>query len=409
VDEAIMAIATDSENNAYVTGRAMIEGQGTQIITMKLRAGDGEILWTKYIGGAAGLDDIAWDVAVGPDDNPVITGYIVEEGEVAHYITRKLLNLDGRTLWDRVEPGALYNIEVRSGWLNIVDGGDVVVAHRTFGANGYDVVLKRYAAGDGATVWDVVYDGPTHGGDDVRAACLDSQGNLLVAGVQDVQWNYNFMALKFDTADGSLIWEAGYDGPPGWYDVANCVAEGPTGSVVVSGLSDGSGTGWDWATVAFDGADGSQLWVQRYDGPASQSDEAQAILATDNGDVYVTGYGYGEGTAKDLVTIRYQVQTSSPAVDLPLRTITARAWPNPFNPRVSIAFELPRAGHTAVAVFDTRGRRVATLVEEELGTGSHTTVWDGRHTDGRAAAAGTYLVRVQSGNLQSVQKVVLAK
>jgi hypothetical protein len=409
VDEAVMAIATDSQNNAYVTGRAMIDGQGTQIIVMKLRGSDGEILWTKYIGGAAGLDDIAWDVVVGPDDNPVITGYIVEEGEQAHYITRKLLNLDGRTLWERVEPGALYNIEVRSGWLNLVDGGDIVVAHRTFGSNGYDVVLKRYAAEDGATMWETVYDGPTHGGDDVRDARLDSQGNLLVAGVQDASWNYNFMALKFDTADGSLIWESSYDGPPGWYDVANCITESPDGSILVSGLSDGSGTGWDWATVAFAGTDGSQLWAQRFDGPASQSDEARYILATDSGEVFVTGYGYGDGTGKDLVTIRYQVEASSPVGDLPVRAITARAWPNPFNPRVSLAFELPRTAPTSVVVFDTRGHRVATLLEEELGTGSHTTVWDGRHSDGRTAAAGTYLVRVQSGDLQSVQKVVLAK
>ena len=154
---------------------------------------------------------------------------------------------------------------------------------------------------------------------------------------------------------------------------------------------------------------GHHLWAQRFDGPASQSDEARYILATDSGEVFVTGYGYGDGTGKDLVTIRDQVEASSPVGDLPVRAITARAWPNPFNPRVSIAFELPRTAPTLVVVFDTRGHRVATLLEEELGIGSHTTVWDGRHSDGRAAAAGTYLVRVQSGYLQSVQKVVLAK
>jgi len=108
----------------------------------------------------------------------------------------------------------------------------------------------------------------------VRSLRRVSQGNLLIAGVQDVSWNYNYMALKFDSSDGTLIWEAGYDGPPGWYDVANAIAEGPGGSVIISGLSDGTGTGWDWATVAFDGTTGQQLWVERFDGPASQSDEA---------------------------------------------------------------------------------------------------------------------------------------
>lgn len=409
VDEAIMAIAHDSQDDVYVTGRAMVAGQGTQIIVMKLDGTDGQILWTEHIGGSAGLDDIAWDVVVGPDGHPVITGYIVQEGEEAFYLTRKMHSADGSTVWERVEPGALYNVEVRSGWLAVMDDGDIVMAHRTFGANGYDVVLQRYVAADGATVWDTVYDGPTHGGDNIRDMRLDSTGHLLVAGVQDAFWNYNYMALKFDSADGSLVWEAGYDGPPGWYDVANCIAEGPGGSVLVSGLSDGSGTGWDWATVAFDASDGSQLWVQRYDGPASQSDEAHAVLATPQGDIYVTGYGYGEGTGKDLITIRYQAETASPAGDTPAAAIAARAWPNPFNPRVTIAFELPRAGHTSLVVYDLRGREVARLRDGHLTAGPHRAVWDGRDRKGRVAPAGTYLAVVRSGELKTQRKLTLAK
>lgn len=409
MDEAALAITHDSQDNVFVTGRAMVAGQGTQIITMKLRASDGQILWTEYIGGSAGLDDVAWDLAMGPDNHPVITGYIVGEGEEAFYLTRKLANNDGSTIWERIEPGALYNVEVRSGWLTVMAGGDIVMSHRHFGTNGYDVVLQRYEADTGATVWDTVYDGPTHGGDDIRAMRQDSQGNLLVAGVQDAAWNYDYMALKFDGSDGSLLWEAGYDGPPGWYDVANCISEGPGGSVIVSGLSDGSGTGWDWATVAYDGITGAELWAQRYDGPASQSDEARDIIFTAAGDVFVTGYGYGEGTNKDLITIRYQVETASPVGETPGAAIVTSAWPNPFNPKVNISFDLPRDGFASLVIYDLRGRTVATLKEENLTAGLHTAEWSGRDSAGRFVPGGTYLAVVQSGSMRSTQKIVLAK
>lgn len=404
-----MALALDSQDDVYVTGRAMISGQGTEIITMKLDGNDGQILWTQYVGGAALQDDIAWDIVVGPDGNPVITGYIVDAGNAAYYFTRKLAALDGAMMWERIEPGALNNIEVRSGWLGVMDDGDIVMCHRTFGSNGYDVVLKRYAASDGATVWATVYDGPTHGGDDVRAMRLDSEGNLLVAGVQDAFWNYDYMVLKFDSADGSLLWSNGYDGPPGWYDVANCVSEGPGGSVVVSGLSDGSGTGWDWATVAYDGTDGAWLWEMRYNGPAGQSDEARDLVCTQQGDVYVTGYAYTAATGKDFMTIRYQVPTTSAAGDTPSAGLAVRAWPNPFNPRVNLSFEMPRAGKASLVVYDLRGRRVATLLETDLAAGSHSAQWDGRDDGGRVVAGGAYLAVARGAGMRSVSKIVLAK
>jgi len=409
VDEAVLAVAHDSQDNVFVTGRAMISGNGSDIITMKLLGSNGQIQWTRYISGSAALNDVGWAVAVGPDDDPVIAGYIVAENEEALCITCKLANSDGATIWERTEPGAVDNMEVRGNWLLALPGGDLVMGHRTFGANGYDVALFRYAAADGSTIWSTRYDGATHGGDDVRDIILDSQNNLLVAGVQDVNWNYNYMALKFDSADGALLWEAGYDGPVGWYDVANCISQAPGGPVVVSGLSDGSGTGWDWATVAFDADEGSQLWVQRFDGPASQSDEAKDIATTADGGIFVTGYGYGENSNMDFITIGYEIPGSSPAGGLPDARISTRAWPNPFNPRVNLSFDLPRDGFATLVVYDLRGRTVATLVRDELGAGIHRAAWDGRNDRGQTVAAGTYLAVVRSGDLRSTRKMVLAK
>ena len=56
-------------------------------------------------------------------------------------------------------------------------------------------------------------------------------------------------------------------------------------------------------------------------------------------------------------------------------------YPNPFNPITNIKFDLPKAGHVRLDVFDVSGRLVKTLVDENRAAASHTVTWDG--TDNR--------------------------
>lgn len=414
LNEAALSIAHDSQNNAYFTGRAEVGTQGSQIITMKLSADDGHIVWTDIRGGDAGLNDIGWDIVVGPDDHPVVTGYVVSDSGDAFCLTRKLNNLDGDQIWSREVLGALDNDTVRSSWLALMDNGDVVMCQRSWGSS-YDTILQRYAAGDGATVWETVYDGPTSGGDDPKAMVRDSAGDLLVAGVQDSDFNFDFMVLKFAAGDGSLIWEAdGYDGPGGgWWDVATCIQEGPDGSgtVIVGGLSDGSSTGtsWDITTVAYDATLGEELWVHRWDGPAGTSDEGRALAVTALGDVFVTGYGYDEYSGKDMVTLRLDVAGASPVAELPRAGSVVRAWPNPFNPRVNFQFDLPQTADVRLTIFDLRGRQVAVLLDQRLEAGGHEAYWDGRGSNGRVAASGVYMAILEDGRERISRKIVLAK
>jgi len=412
LNEAALAISHDSQNNAYVTGRAAVGTQGDQMLTMKLDAGDGHIVWIDHRGGDAGLDDIAWDIVVGPDDNPVVTGYVVSDSGDAVCLTRKLSHTNGDVIWSRQVPGAVDNNTVRSSWLALMDNGDVVMCQRSWGS-GYDTILQRYAAGDGDIVWETVYDGPTGGGDDPKAMERDLAGDLLVAGVQDIDFNFNFMVLKFDSGDGSLLWEAdGYDGPGGgWWDVATCIAEGPSGTVIVSGLSDGSSTGtsWDMTTVGYDPAMGEELWVHRWDGPAGTSDEVRDLAVNAAGDIFVTGYGYDEYSGKDMVTLCLEVPVTSPVAELPEMAAGMRAWPNPFNPRVNFDFDLPRTANIRLAIFDLRGRQVTVLLDERLEPGTHRTHWDGRSDDGRSVASGIYMAIMDNGRERSSRKIVLQK
>jgi len=83
--------------------------------------------------------------------------------------------------------------------------------------------------------------------------------------------------------------------------------------------------------------------------------------------------------------------------------------PNPFNPRTEIAFDLPRAGHATLRVYDLAGRLVRTLADADLPSGRHIFEWDGRNSAGRTVAAGTYLYRLRSADFTETRQMTLVK
>ena len=409
LDEAALAVAVGAQDEVFFCGRATRPNVGMQMLAMRLDATDGHVVWSSLYGRTAARDDVAWDLVVGQDGHPVIAGVAaLTSGAVC--AVRQLDAGDGSLRWHRELAGALDDFTNPGTWLALLDGGDVAVCQRAYGANGYDVVLARCAGNDGTPAWTVRYDGPTHGGDNPRSMIRDAAGDLLVTGVQDAFWNYNYMLLKFSGTTGALAWQApAYDGPPGWYDAAACVAVGPGGVILVAGLSDGTGTGWDMATVGYDPAGGAILWDLRHDGPAGESDEARDLAVSSQGDIYVTGYGYGLGTGKDHVTLRY---LASPPSGVPTVAAGARlepAYPNPFNPRTTIAFTLAEAGRVRLAVYGVDGRRVRTLHDGPCGAGRQVLAWDGRDGDGRALAAGVYVYLLDTGGERLAGTATLVK
>lgn len=89
--------------------------------------------------------------------------------------------------------------------------------------------------------------------------------------------------------------------------------------------------------------------------------------------------------------------------------LKVRNWPNPFNPKTTIAFGVPRDQHVRVSVYNMAGRRVAVIHDAFTPSGSHDVVWNGRDSRGRGVASGTYMVRVQGEQTQTTLKVSLLK
>ncbi len=83
--------------------------------------------------------------------------------------------------------------------------------------------------------------------------------------------------------------------------------------------------------------------------------------------------------------------------------------PNPFNPSTMISFTLPRNGTVGLAIYDVTGRRVRSLVSDDLDAGSHVVRWDGRNEVGQRAASGMYFYKLEAGGSTLTRKMLLVK
>ncbi|MCK5407640.1 MAG: T9SS type A sorting domain-containing protein, partial [Candidatus Krumholzibacteria bacterium] len=84
--------------------------------------------------------------------------------------------------------------------------------------------------------------------------------------------------------------------------------------------------------------------------------------------------------------------------------------PNPFNPHTKISFTIGDAASVELAVYDSRGRRVRILLEEQLlAEGPHRADWNGRDDAGRALPSGIYLARLVTGDRVAGITMVLLK
>ncbi|HCA43093.1 MAG TPA: hypothetical protein DEP28_07555 [Bacteroidetes bacterium] len=79
-------------------------------------------------------------------------------------------------------------------------------------------------------------------------------------------------------------------------------------------------------------------------------------------------------------------------------------YPNPFNPSTKINFSIPVKGFVSLKVFDALGREVATLVNNELNSGSYTYDFNAGKL-----GSGIYFYKLTSGNFNEVKKMMLIK
>ena len=89
---------------------------------------------------------------------------------------------------------------------------------------------------------------------------------------------------------------------------------------------------------------------------------------------------------------------------MPAIVVEHGAWPNPFNPRVTVSFTLTAAAGVRLDIYDLRGRRLATLAEGDLPAGTHQRTWDAA-----GLPSGLYAYRLVAGGRFHAGKLQLVR
>jgi hypothetical protein len=111
-----------------------------------------------------------------------------------------------------------------------------------------------------------------------------------------------------------------------------------------------------------------------------------------------------------VIRLARQVPPGNPGSALPDPAVSHfRAWPNPFNPLINLEFELADAAAIQLAVYDTRGRLVRQLLNENRPAGLVSTAWNGQDEQGAAVPSGLYFARLQTSRGVTTRKLVLAR
>lgn len=94
---------------------------------------------------------------------------------------------------------------------------------------------------------------------------------------------------------------------------------------------------------------------------------------------------------------------------IPTEVSLMQNYPNPFNPITTIEYQIQKADYVTIKIFDSIGRLVKNLVNEEKQSGEYSVIFNGRNDAGQTVSSGVYYYQLQVGDFVSNKKMILLK
>ncbi len=213
-----------------------------------------------------------------------------------------------------------------------------------------------------------------------------------------------------------------YDDPSGFQNTGNfCIKALSTGGVVQLdpptniNIDDETGLlSWDAPTSRE--LTGYNVYLDDMNTILTFTTELQCLLTDYEelvyGQEYVAGVSavYDDPGESAIITINFTYAGTEADDDLVDATILNGNYPNPFNPETTISFSVVQTSSLVnLEIYNLKGQKIKTLVNEVLSAGSHSVVWNGTDDKGKSVASGVYLYKMRTGNYVSSKKMILMK
>ena len=125
--------------------------------------------------------------------------------------------------------------------------------------------------------------------------------------------------------------------------------------------------------------------------------DGEFVMWYDGGN-FVNPVKIGRATSANITAVAHELQIESQAL------VVQQNYPNPFNPSTTIEYTLPEPAVVTIEVFDAQGRKVATLLNEDSGAGTHQVRWNAV-----GAASGVYFCRFEANGVVQTRKLNLVR
>jgi hypothetical protein len=146
---------------------------------------------------------------------------------------------------------------------------------------------------------------------------------------------------------------------------------------------------------------GHHQWADAVTMSFSLHDSNKIFMPTSGNGIWIGAFPYEKAAA--------QVEFVETNDHLPKKFDLHHNYPNPFNPNTVIKFDLPKATHVKLVIYDVMGRRVRLLADEQMQAGYHHRIWDGFDDRGSPVASGIYFYRLHTAEFTKARKMALLR
>jgi len=130
------------------------------------------------------------------------------------------------------------------------------------------------------------------------------------------------------------------------------------------------------------------------------------------GETYTGGVSahYSSNDESETIEVEfvYTGYANDPGI-IPLVTTLNSNYPNPFNPVTTISYALADAGQVKLDIYNVKGQKIRTLVNEAQKAGIHQLQWNGTDDRNHQVASGIYFYKMKFGKYTSTKKMILMK
>ena len=236
---------------------------------------------------------------------------------------------------------------------------------------------------------------------------------------------FDFAGMTIKTVDGGKTWTSKCVSPEPVYalhfidsvTIAGIVGDFDFGSSMIRS-SDGGET-WEYTNLGVFGQPHTMTFRTAYEGWVPAGDRflvtydtartwsiADTLTGRSVFDAAFTDSTTGFAVTDSGMVFKYKKDITDvrETASFPVTPRLLQSYPNPFNPSVTIIYQIPSSSFVSIKVIDVLGREVATLVSEVRPPGRHEVTWHARN-----ASSGFYFYQLQAGTFRETKKMLLLR